>query len=126
MPLQGAVREVREETGAIVPADAMQFRGLVEWRFPNKRVWEMLASVFVAERWAGDIGETPEIEPVWYAFDDVPFDLMWPDARMWVPGVLRGGHVDLLFVYGPDNATITSMTPRPPAASPAATARAAH
>ncbi len=110
--LGGAIRELREETGVEISEAAMQFRGQVEWRFPNMPKWEMIASVYVAEHWVGEPEETEEIAPVWFAFEAVPWQMMWADACLWVPLVLRGGRADWTFVYNPDNATIARMAPR--------------
>ena len=104
-----AIRELQEETGAVVALQHLDYRGTVEWRFPNKPAWEMVASVYVATEWTGDLIETDEIEPVWFAFGTVPYDQMWADARMWLPGVFGGASVKLVFIYNDDNTTIRQM-----------------
>ena len=104
-----AIREIFEETGAQVLPNQVEARGMVEWRFPNKTSWEMIASVFVVRDWQNTIAETDEIEPLWFDFDAVPYDLMWADARMWLPRIFAGEHVNLVFVYNEDNETVATM-----------------
>merc|ERR1711941_112095 len=46
--------------------------------------------VFTCESWTGDIQETEEMKPKWFSVDEVPFDEMWADDRVWFPFMIKG------------------------------------
>ena len=33
---------------------------------------------------------TEEMRPEWFSYDNIPFDTMWPDDRIWFPLFLKG------------------------------------
>ncbi len=108
-PSQAAARELLEETRVVVDEADLEFRGIADFRFPNKAAYTMIAHVFVAQRWLGEPSETDEIAPVWYPISQLPFDLMWADARHWLSGVLEGGRINGVFVFNDDNATLKQI-----------------
>lgn len=108
-PSAAAARELREETRVVVDEADLEFRGIADFRFPNKAAYTMIAHVFVAQRWKGEPSETEEIAPVWYPISQLPFDLMWADARHWLSGVLEGGRINGVFVFNDDNATLKQI-----------------
>ncbi|MCW1967872.1 MAG: 8-oxo-dGTP diphosphatase [Anaerolineae bacterium] len=109
-----AIRELHEEIGVNVEASDLQSRGTVDFCFPNKAAYTMFAHVFVAETWHGEPQETDEIAPVWFGLDELPYAQMWADTPHWLHGMLsgdvNGGHVNAVFVFNDDNATIKSMS----------------
>jgi len=40
-----------------------------------------------------------EMRPQWYNLEDVPYDTMWSDDRMWFPWYLRGKPFKAFFLY---------------------------
>ncbi|WP_394941268.1 8-oxo-dGTP diphosphatase [Psychromicrobium sp. YIM B11713] len=83
-----AVREVFEETRVRVEESALEFRGTVNFRFPNRPEWDMNTAVFRAFSWHGTPEETEEIKPAWYPLDQLPLERMWQDASHWLPWML--------------------------------------
>ena len=119
-PVAAAVREVAEESGLLVPADSLQHRASIEFRFPARPAWDQTAEVFVTSVYQGEPEESDEVAPKWFAERELPLDLMWDDARYWLPLVLAGGHVDVLVTFAEDCATVARMEPdlAGPAAAP--------
>ncbi|MNU01753.1 hypothetical protein D3C72_2452480 [compost metagenome] len=62
--------------------------------------------MFVCRRWQGEAVGSDLITPGWYALDAVPYAGMRDDASRWLPGVLRGGTVDVRFTFGADLETV--------------------
>lgn len=101
-----AVRHLGSQIGVAVEASALLDAGTVEYRFPTRPSWSRCASVFVCRTWSGDPAPSNAIEPRWYPLADIPYGRMWGDAPRWLPGVLRGGHVDARFTFAADLATV--------------------
>jgi 8-oxo-dGTP diphosphatase len=110
-PVAAAVREVAEESGLVVPADSLQHVASIEFRFPVRPSWDQTADVFITSVYQGQAAESDEIAPRWYAEDALPLDLMWDDAKYWVPRVLAGEHVDVRITFADDCATVASIEP---------------
>ena len=81
-----ACREVFEEVGLVVHDAAV---GL-EMRFVERDGPQWLGFTRTATELAGDLRETREAKPFWCPIADVPYDRMWPDDAIWLPGLLAG------------------------------------
>lgn len=110
-PVAAAVREVAEESGLVVPADALQHMASIEFRFPSRPSWDQTAEVFVTSVFQGEATESDEVAPRWFAEDALPLALMWDDARYWLPRVLAGEHVDVVITFADDCATVAAIEP---------------
>jgi len=110
-PEAAAAREVREESGLLVPADSLQHMASIEFRFPSRPSWDQTAEVFVTSVYQGEASESDEVVPKWFGEHELPLPLMWDDAQYWLPPVLAGEHVDVLITFADDCATVASMKP---------------
>jgi 8-oxo-dGTP diphosphatase len=84
-PAECAVREVEEEL-RISPSGVGEV-GELQFQFVDGysiHVWVFRASGFV-----GTPEETDEAEPLWTSIDEIPYDRMWPDDRIWLPLLLE-------------------------------------
>ena len=82
-------REVAEESGLVVERKDLVHRAEVFFSCPSDPSWDSLVSVFVANAWRGQLIASQEITPAWYATNELPLDLMWDDARYWLPRLMR-------------------------------------
>ncbi|MBT8070422.1 MAG: 8-oxo-dGTP diphosphatase [Gammaproteobacteria bacterium] len=85
-PLQCAVRECQEELGITV--SDLQYCGQHRFQFVDGysiHVWVYRTDVF-----DGVPTETVEARPLWVPVDEIPYDQMWEDDRIWIPMMLRG------------------------------------
>jgi len=81
------VREVREEAG-IIPK-GMRKRAVFEFEYENAdELFEV--HLFSAPDIEGDLKETEEMRPQWFAHSEIPFKDMWPDDAYWFPLFLAG------------------------------------
>jgi 8-oxo-dGTP diphosphatase len=108
-PVAAAVREVAEESGLVVAADALQHMASIEFRFPARPSWDQTADVFVTSVYQGEATESDEIAPRWFAENALPLSLMWDDAKYWLPRVLAGEHVNVQIAFADDCATVASI-----------------
>ena len=110
-PAQAAAREVAEESSLVVSPAALEHRARIDFRFPHRPAWDMIAEVFLTGRYRGEAAESDEVAPRWYGLDALPFDGMWDDARYWLPRVLAGEHLDIVVTFAADCATVAAIEP---------------
>jgi len=105
-PAQAAAREMEEEAGVRIPAEALQAMGELVFRFPFEPTWNHLVYVFLATAWEGKPTESREMSPSWFSLDSLPFEGMWQDGAHWLPRILAGERIQAHFCFGSDNETI--------------------
>ncbi len=87
-PRECAVREVDEEVGISVDPDDLERAAELTFRLDGDV--HTRCHVFCTHSYHGDPRATEEARPEWRAIDDVPYDQMWEDDRLWLPSVLEG------------------------------------
>lgn len=97
-PQQCAIREVEEEL-AITPAD-LHARGELRFQFTDG--YSIHVHAFVAYDYSGIPQETDEAIPLWFPVDEIPYDEMWEDDRIWLPQVLNRLTVSGRFIFDDD------------------------
>lgn len=82
-----ARREVLEEAGIYVLN--IEKAGIMHFEFSgNPEIVEV--HIFRAREFEGNPSESEEMEPKWFAFDEIPYGYMWQDDKFWVPLLLKG------------------------------------
>ncbi len=94
---EAMLRETSEEI-SVVPKEYAK-SGVIKFLFEGKPEFDQEMHVFVCRKWDGEPKESEEMSPKWFAFDDIPFDSMWEDDRIWLPNVISGKDVDAVFVF---------------------------
>ena len=112
--VEAALRELTEETSVTIPdPETVDFRAVLEFRFPRKRAWEQRVFVFVTRHWEGIPTESDEMRPAWFSIEEIPYNQMWDDAHYWLPLVLLGRKFEAQFQFRKDNATVKTATFKP-------------
>jgi len=111
--VQAAARELTEESGLV--AHELEQRGVVHALFTTDTDFSALGSahagvhrqldvhLFMTTMFSGQVQETDEMEPRWFAIADIPYDAMWPDDQFWLPRLLAGGYCDLTCMFNADH-----------------------
>ncbi len=94
-PLECAIRETREEL-AVTPT-GVELSG--ELRFQFSDGYALHGIVFRASGCVGEAVESDEATPHWTPVDQVPFDQMWADDRLWFPHLFAGRHFEGRFLF---------------------------
>jgi 8-oxo-dGTP diphosphatase len=111
-PAEAAVRELEEEAGLVARLEDLEPRGVLDYAFPHRLAWSQRSHVFLCRRVSGEVAPSSELAAGFVRVDEVPYGLMWDDARFWLPGVLRGGPpVHLAFEFGADLASVVARGP---------------
>ena len=53
----------------------------------------------MAKKWLGEPAESEEMMPKWFAFDEIPYENMWPDDTHWMPHILKGEKLEADFLF---------------------------
>jgi len=95
---QTAIRETQEEVGltpmGLAPA------GRLDFAFTDG--YSLQAHVFTATDAQGTLTETDEAAPFWCDENDIPYDKMWSDDRLWIPLMLDGTRFEAQFIFEND------------------------
>ena len=83
---EAAIREAQEEL-RITPIDP-RYAGETHFQFVDG--YSIHVHVFTAQDFEGEPTETDEASPIWVPVDEIPYDEMWEDDRLWLPLVLDG------------------------------------
>jgi 8-oxo-dGTP diphosphatase len=105
-----AARELQEETGLSVAAEALDYVATLSFLFPARPDWDHLVHVYLAQAWQGTPAESAEVDPAWFAVDRLPLGQMWDDASYWLPQVLAGRRLRGTFIYADDNAFVDEFS----------------
>ena len=83
---EAVIRECIEEV-RVKPLN-LKWMGLLE--FYNNNELYGYVHVYTANSYEGEPRETDEAKPIWFRFDEIPYDKMWGDDTFWLPHVLNG------------------------------------
>ena len=95
--LDAAIRETKEEIGVL--AQNPENIGILRFKFPHKPEWDQHVHLFLVKNWQGEPEESEEMMPKWFAFNEIPYDKMWDDDKIWLPHVLGGKKVEAYFIF---------------------------
>ena len=84
-PEQCAVRECQEELH--ITPQQLEYCGRNLFQFVDG--YSIDVHCFRCDRYDGVPTETREALPLWTAIDDIPYEQMWEDDRIWLPKLIR-------------------------------------
>jgi len=87
-PETGTVREVFEETGLRV--QDLCFHGILNFYLGGSKRLDQTVFVFSSRSAKGRLKQSVEGRLSWFSRDQVPYDQMWDDDRVWLPLVFQG------------------------------------
>lgn len=97
-----AIRELAEETGVVVGADALQKMGVIDFTFAARPDRDQRMHIFFVKNYTSDFQETDEMKPQRRDPASLPYDQMREDDKYWLPRVLAGEYVEYIFGFGMD------------------------
>jgi 8-oxo-dGTP diphosphatase/2-hydroxy-dATP diphosphatase len=100
------VRETKEECDLeIVEHEKV---GIIEFEFEkNPEILEV--HIFKIIKFTGKPKETNEMLPRWYNFDKIPYNIMWPDDKFWLPLLIENKIFKGKFIFDKEGKIIKSQ-----------------
>jgi 8-oxo-dGTP diphosphatase / 2-hydroxy-dATP diphosphatase len=95
--LQGAQRELEEEAGIL--CSDLKHSGNLYFEFESGFDKLMEVHIFSGTTFEGNIKETEEMKPQWFAIKDIPYHLMWKDDEIWFDNLLKKKHFTAHFKF---------------------------
>ena len=93
-----AIRECREELK--ISVSNLRYCGQHRFQFVDGY------SIHVWVYWTSDFEGTPtetlEAKPLWVPVDEIPYEQMWEDDRIWIPWMLRGERFKSRWIFDGD------------------------
>ena len=96
---QCAVRECQEELGI----EVRNLEQLGEHKFQFVDGYSIHCWVFRTREFDGLPVETREAAPLWTRVDDIPFERMWEDDRIWLPLMIDGQAFSARWIFDGDS-----------------------
>jgi ADP-ribose pyrophosphatase YjhB (NUDIX family) len=80
---QTAIRECHEECG--LKPKKLSKCGIIKFAYQGKPAWDNECHIFTAdiEDCDGEVMETEEMHPQWFAVGEIPYKSMWDDDEIW-------------------------------------------
>lgn len=97
-PEEAMIRETEEEI--MVTPTKYEKMGIIEFlEYVKGERTNVKFHLYVATEWEGIPGESDEMEPKWFALDNLPYQDMFPDDKYWLPYILEGKKVNAFFDF---------------------------
>jgi 8-oxo-dGTP diphosphatase len=102
-----AIRECQEELSITV--SDLQYCGQHRFQFVDGysiHVW-----VYKTEKFDGTPTESVEAKPLWVSLDEIPYNRMWEDDKIWLPMLLRGERFQGRWIFDGDSMLDYELSP---------------
>ncbi len=99
---QAAVRELHEETWISLRPDELLPAGDLYFVYKGKPERDQHCHIFRYDNYAWSFQETDEMKPQRYPLDQIPYDHMREDDRIWIPELLLFRDLAYQFTFDAD------------------------
>ena len=97
---QAMIREAKEEIG--IDISDLQQVWILNFYFEENPDWNQKVHVFKILNYTGEPMESEEMKPYWFDVDNLPFDKMWEDDRIWFKDFINGKNFEYTFYFNKD------------------------
>lgn len=95
--IDGAVRELKEESNLTVKCADMKYLGYVRYDRTDSTQVDVVY-IFMTSKFSDSLAESEEMTPKWFRIDEIPYDQMWVDSKYWLPIVLKNKGLSARFL----------------------------
>ncbi len=97
-PEEAVVREAKEEADVVIRQEDLKKVAVltrITKQIPENTQSVIKLTIFLCEKWEGEIKDLPGMKSAWFDFNKLPFDQMFPDNKICLPLVLEGKCVEM-------------------------------
>ncbi len=97
-PEEAAVRETKEEADVVIKEEDLKKVAVltrVTKHIPENTQSVFKLTIFLCDKWEGEVQDLPGMKSAWFDFDQLPFDQMHAENKIWFPMVLEGKCVEM-------------------------------
>lgn len=94
---EAAKRESFEEIG--VKVTSLNHVATLNFYFSEKPEWNQQVVVYLIHEWQEEPTESEEMAPKWFNVNEIPYETMWEDDKLWLPKVLDGKIIEGDFLF---------------------------
>ncbi len=87
-PIDGILREIKEESNLIIEKDLCKEIGMMDFYFDDKEEWDQRVIIYRIDDFVGEPEETEEMMPKWFLLNEIPYKEMWKGDDKWIPYVI--------------------------------------
>jgi len=111
--LQGAIRELEEETTIKAIEQNLTHSWILHFTFETKKDRDQECHLFVMKWYDWGFEETLEMRPQWFDIQDIPYDAMREDDKYWMPLLLENKFIEFQIHANDDGShhTYTQIKP---------------
>jgi len=96
---EAMIRELFEETWLETNLDSIEDIWILKFRFLDNPDWSQDVHLFKINNWENEAIETEEMFPKWFDINQIPYDKMWEDDKIWFPKVIAWEKIEFEFDF---------------------------
>ncbi len=100
--IQAMIREMQEETTLKAKESDLEKVWILHFYFDQDESWNLDVYVFKIFDFEWIPKETEEMKPNWFYINEIPYEQMWEDDKIWFPRMLAGEQIEYDFYFGSD------------------------
>ena len=97
-PEEAMIRECEEEIG-VRPIDYEKVGYLSFDEYYKGKKENVAFHLYIVSSWNGKLVESDEMKPEWFNIKQIPYDMMFPDDKHWLPLILEGKKINAYFDF---------------------------
>lgn len=99
---QAMIRELQEETWLETNLENLENMWVLHFYFDANPDWNQDVNIFKINDFDWAPTETEEMRPKWFNLEDIPYNEMWEDDKIWLPRMISLEKVEYDFTFWND------------------------
>jgi 8-oxo-dGTP diphosphatase len=91
----------------VIEPRALNPLACIRYPFVNREGLSQRSFVFSAQAFSGELQSSGELVGSWWPAEEIPYERMWSDAKLWLPRALSGEFIDATIVIGEHNEVVS-------------------
>ena len=93
------IRELYEETWLTTTKNDIEHYWVLHFYFKKDEKFNQDVNIFKINNYSWEPTETEEMRPKWFEIDEIPYDEIWEDDKIWLPEFLSWEKVEYDIIF---------------------------